>query len=258
MMNKGGEMSRAGKKTVFVILTVLLVISGIYTVYAGKTSLNKRQITVFVGASCTLKLKGTTKKVKWSSADPKIAFVSEKGIVTGKKAGKTFITVAVSGGGKYKCAVNVRRYLYKRAVTPLSAKRILERRGEEIGVIPAKLYYKKGELIVEGYFMNLEEDSTGYYAVTRMKNATIRIRGEKQDGENILLTARKYFLMELNLPGNGYQYIKLVFPKKYLRCGKAFHEEPESLKNVEIELVNAFFQHYAEAEDDEKQNAVKN
>jgi uncharacterized protein YjdB len=65
-----------------------------------KISLSASQTVVAIGQSVTVKVKATPSKasrsVKWSSSDKKIATVSSKGKVTGKKAGTVTIK-AISG-----------------------------------------------------------------------------------------------------------------------------------------------------------------
>ena len=76
-------------------------------VYAAtKVKLNKKSVTLTEGKSITLKLKGTTKKAKWTSNKKKVATVNQKGKVTAKKAGKAKIT-AKAGKKKYTCTVTV-------------------------------------------------------------------------------------------------------------------------------------------------------
>lgn len=75
------------------------------TVEAPKMSASKKTVTV--GKSFNLKLNGTTKSVKWSSANPKIATVSKSGVVRAVKKGKTEIKAQV-GGKTYVCAVTVK------------------------------------------------------------------------------------------------------------------------------------------------------
>ena len=74
---------------------------------AGKVTISKKQVTVYVGSSTNLKVKGTNKKIAWTTSNPKVATVTAKGKVTGKKKGKAYITAKVSGK-KYKCAVTVK------------------------------------------------------------------------------------------------------------------------------------------------------
>lgn len=74
---------------------------------AAKTKLNKKSATIYVGKTVSLKLKNNKKKVKWTSSNKKVATVSNKGKVKGKKAGKTTITAKV-GNKKYKCNITVK------------------------------------------------------------------------------------------------------------------------------------------------------
>lgn len=69
--------------------------------------LNRKKATLNVGASLRLKVKGTKKKVKWTTSKKKVAAVSQKGKVTGKKAGTAKITARVAGK-KLVCKVTVR------------------------------------------------------------------------------------------------------------------------------------------------------
>ena len=68
--------------------------------------LSKKSVTLVVGNSVTLKVKGTKKAVKWSTSNKKVATV-KKGKVTAKKAGKATITAKVAGK-KYTCKVTVK------------------------------------------------------------------------------------------------------------------------------------------------------
>ena len=65
-----------------------------------------------------LKVKGTKKKIKWSSKKKSIATVTKKGVVKGRKAGKTTI-VAKVGKKKYSCKVIVKPYFGISLKTPL-------------------------------------------------------------------------------------------------------------------------------------------
>ena len=70
--------------------------------------MNKSKATIYVGETVTLKLKNNKKKVKWSSSNKKVAAVSKKGKVKGKKAGKATITAKV-GKKKYNCKITVKK-----------------------------------------------------------------------------------------------------------------------------------------------------
>ena len=60
---------------------------------------------------------GSTEKVKWTSADPAIATVDEKGTVTGIKAGTTRITAETQTGQKDSVCVTVKAVAKKSSQT---------------------------------------------------------------------------------------------------------------------------------------------
>lgn len=103
------------KKILAVLLSLVLLLTLIpslsmenVSAAQKKAKLNKSKATIYVGKTVTLKLKNNKKKVKWSSSNKKVATVSKKGKVTGKKAGKATITAKV-GKKKYKCKVTVKK-----------------------------------------------------------------------------------------------------------------------------------------------------
>lgn len=72
--------------------------------------LSKKKLTIGIGEKATLTVKKNKKKVKWSSSAKKVASVNQKGVVTGKAAGKTVITAKV-GKKSLKCNVTVKSLL---------------------------------------------------------------------------------------------------------------------------------------------------
>lgn len=70
--------------------------------------LNKNKVTIKVGKTYQLKVKGTNKTVKWSSKNKNIATVSKKGKIKGKKAGSTTI-IAKIASKTLKCKVIVKK-----------------------------------------------------------------------------------------------------------------------------------------------------
>lgn len=69
---------------------------------AKKLKLNKKKVKVYVGKKVKLKVKNKKKnyKVKWKVKNKKIAKISKKGVLKGKKAGKTKVICTVKKGGK--------------------------------------------------------------------------------------------------------------------------------------------------------------
>lgn len=96
----------------FIVLVALVIsmscMSTMNVSAAQKVKLNKKKVTIYVGKTTTLKLKNNKKKIKWSTSNKKVATVSKKGKVKGKKAGKATITAKV-GKKKYKCKVTVKK-----------------------------------------------------------------------------------------------------------------------------------------------------
>ena len=105
------------KKSVSKLVTALLLalaicVTGVIGNEASvdaktKVKISNTRITLTVGQSKTLKVKGTKKKPKWSSSKKSVATVSKKGKVVAKKAGSATITAKI-GKKKYKCKVTVK------------------------------------------------------------------------------------------------------------------------------------------------------
>ena len=77
------------------------------TVTCENPKLSKTSLSITNKSSSTLKVTGTTLKVKWKSSNSSIATVNSSGKVTGKNAGKTTV-IATVGGKNLKCSVTVK------------------------------------------------------------------------------------------------------------------------------------------------------
>ena len=109
------------KKTAIVILllTVVALFAAAQTfASSGNPKLSKSRLRIKAGGTAVLKVKGATKKVKWTVAGKKLVKVSAKGrkrlkavIKAGKKTGTCYVKVKV-GKKTLKCRVIV----YKKAV----------------------------------------------------------------------------------------------------------------------------------------------
>lgn len=95
------------KKSILSLLFVLIMfISFLYPSKVYAASLNKTSTTIVIDEVKKLTVNGTSKKVKWSTTNKKIATVSKSGYVTGKKAGTCYIKAKV-GKKTYKCKITV-------------------------------------------------------------------------------------------------------------------------------------------------------
>lgn len=104
------------KRTIIfgVIFTLFAhVISPTVTNAASKKPyINQKYLTIGKGQSFKLKVKGTSKKVKWSSSNKSIATVSSSGIVKAKKGGNVTITAKMKKEKKLTCKIKVKTYDY--------------------------------------------------------------------------------------------------------------------------------------------------
>lgn len=74
---------------------------------AASIKISKKKLTLTVGKSHTLKIKGTKKKITWKSSSKKIATVSKKGKVKAKKVGTATITAKMKAK-TFRCKVTVK------------------------------------------------------------------------------------------------------------------------------------------------------
>lgn len=102
-------MRKLNRLNALIIIAVMLFVSvgASVNVEAASIRLNKKSLTLTVGKTATLKVKGTKKKVVWISSNKKIATVTKKGKVTAKKKGTATIYAKV-GKKKLKCKVTVK------------------------------------------------------------------------------------------------------------------------------------------------------
>lgn len=91
-----------------VIIMTLVILSALSMGFTSEAASikNMKAKTMNVGETYQIVIKGTKKKIKWSSSYKKIASVSSKGTVTAKSIGVTTITAKV-GKKKYVYAINV-------------------------------------------------------------------------------------------------------------------------------------------------------
>lgn len=95
--------------TIITMLAIMLTLALPMTAQAKeKPKLNKLKVTINVKKSYQLKVKGTSKKAKWTTSNKKVVAVNSKGKITAKKKGTAKITAKVSGK-RYTCKVTVKQ-----------------------------------------------------------------------------------------------------------------------------------------------------
>ena len=97
------------KKFLCVALSAMMLLPAVPIHAKQNTTINKTFITLPKKNSYTLKIKGTKKKVKWSSSKKKVVAVTKSGKVIAKKSGTAYITAKVNGQ-TLKCEVSVRSH----------------------------------------------------------------------------------------------------------------------------------------------------
>ena len=95
------------KKFLCIALSTIMLLPAIPIHAQQNATINKTFITLPKKNSYTLKIKGTKKKIKWSSSKKKVAVVTKSGKVIAKKSGTAYVTAKVNGQ-KLKCKVSVR------------------------------------------------------------------------------------------------------------------------------------------------------
>ena len=104
------------KKLVITLMLMLGLIVGFNAVEtnAATIKLNAKKVTLKVGKSKTIKLKGVSKtdikagKVLWGSDNPSVADVDQTGKITAKGKGTTYVR-AFYNDNNYKCKVTVKK-----------------------------------------------------------------------------------------------------------------------------------------------------
>ena len=177
------------RRILMVCLAVMLLLGMIPTNVdaASKVKLNKTKCTVYIGATETLKVQGTSKKVTWKSSNKKIATVSSKGKITPKKEGKVIITAKASKKS-YKCTVTVKKpYISDKAKTIYVGKSYT-----------LKLY---GTEIKSAKSSNTEVATVNKKGKVTAKNlgtATITLKGKNGKSYKCTITTKRPYLSEMH------------------------------------------------------------
>lgn len=189
-------MKKCMKRIVCFALMIMIVFAvNTPTKAASRRKLSRSSVSVTVGYTTTIKVIGTNKKVKWSSSNKKIATVSKKGKITGKKPGHAVI-IAKIGSAKLRCNVTVRSNSWKNHDDFIY---------EGAGIHITDLYYSSGRLIAKGKLFN------GYYHPVNFLTRRVKIYA---DGK---LIADAYFPINKTVSGNSTVSWSLLYGKNYYK-----------------------------------------
>lgn len=103
-MRKDGRKMK--KKRWMFLVAMLVAVMMLPITASAAVKLNKKSVTLDIGKTVQLKIKGTKAKAKWSSTNKNVAAVSKKGKVSAKSAGNATIKAKV-GTKTLKCKVTV-------------------------------------------------------------------------------------------------------------------------------------------------------
>lgn len=181
---------------------------------AAKIRLNQTNITLHINdgekETCRLKVLGTDKKVKWSTANPKIAAVSQNGKVTPNKSGNTVITAKVSGK-KLKCKVTVQVKAKEEDRDDANANTDTDANGEnqEAATVFDRLYEairKNGYLNADGdYVISYKNDDNGntFVILYKRKEGYFKFISNIMDGDFVST-------MQLDKNGDGKAFFNCI------------------------------------------------
>ena len=94
------------KKRWLLLIAMLIAVMMLPLTANAAVKLNKKKVTLTVGKTVQLKVKGTKAKVNWSSTNKNVAVVNKKGKVSAKSVGSATIKAKV-GKKTFKCKVTV-------------------------------------------------------------------------------------------------------------------------------------------------------
>ena len=182
------------KKIIIRMLMLLAVTAGVFlisgsTAVSAAAKLNKTEVTIEIGERQKVKVKGTTKTVKWKSSDKTIATVTKRGNIDAKAKGECIVTATV-GKKKLKCKVTVTDSLGD----------LLDKEVVHEGVVLK---------VASGWEFVKEMAEDGYYPYDIDKNTfkilTLELAEEKESDYNIRTSSEEQFLKTVKSFARSYK-----------------------------------------------------
>lgn len=185
------------KRVIASVLTGVLLLTAVEAADASrgeaavKGKLNQKSAIIAIGKSVQLKVKNKgTAVVKWSSSKKKIAHVSDKGKVTGRKKGKATITAKVTKKGKskkLKCKVTVVRGAKSLKVVDADGKKVKSITLEKFQSVKLKgvISPKKSNDLVTWKSYNPEVASVSKGTVTGQYVGKTTVRAKTYSGKKV-------------------------------------------------------------------------
>lgn len=235
------------KKSITTLIIVAMAFTLAMPVTAqakAKPTLNKTKITIFVKKSYQLKVKGTSKKAKWTTSNKKVVAVNSKGKITAKKKGTAKITAKVSGK-RYTCKVTVKQPVTSIALNKKTA--TLTKKGATVSLkATAKPTNANNRKVTWKSSNTKVAKVSSKGVVTAVANGTATITATATDGSKKKAACK----VTVKLPGgsgttntpteckhNWVAVTKVVGYKPSCNCGIVFDTIEEwSKHNLEIKL----------------------
>lgn len=183
---------------------------------ANKVSLNRNKLTITKGFSKSLKINNGSAS-KWSSSNPSIASVNNKGKITGKKQGTTTIIAHLKDGKTLKCKVTIKPNEYTAPKITMADVGINEYTMKAYHAT----YQKNGNLVIKfkvanGTDKKIEKIPNLYISVINQKNQRIASYSNSS--------------FKVNVPAHSVKEYSVIIKKKSVSLKQA------DLRNTNIEI----------------------
>ena len=221
------KMKKCKRISIIVMLCLLITMIAVPAT-ASAASINKKSITLNVGKKYTLKVKGTKKRIIWSSNKKSVVTVSSKGVVKAVKKGNAVIT-AKYGKRKLTCKVTV-----KQPVTRIILnKNSIKLKSKETYTLKAKVAPGNANNKAIAWKSSNTKIATvsSKGVVKAIKSGTVTITATAKDGSGKKVACKVYVMKE---SGNAYTKLKNYAMKNgryFTFMGKSGYEVNEDIED---------------------------